>query len=194
MRFNKPTVAAALLAGVVLLTAVPSSADPMVWTGPSLTFTKADFADWMLPANQDRLTDRVWLTRGPTHPLFNIAAEPLYMGGSPSDTEWAFGPTQPGNPGPVSASNHANLVFDNFFLSLDRQVGHNAVAFGPGVLHLISDDIYLDIRFTSWTQEFGGGFSYIRSTPDQSPVPEPTTATLLLVGAGTGVAVRRRKR
>jgi PEP-CTERM motif len=194
MRLNRTTVAAAVLAGVALLTpAIPASADPIVWTGPSMTFTKADFADWMLSANQDRLTDNVWLTRGATLPLFNIAAEPFYEGGSPSDTEWAFGPTQPGNPGPISASNHANLVFDNFILSLERAVGRNVVAYGPGVLHLISDDIYLDIRFTSWTQESGGGFSYIRSTPDQSPVPEPATATLLLVGGAVAVAVRRRK-
>jgi hypothetical protein len=194
MRLNRTAVA--VLAGVALLTpAIPASADPIVWTGPSMTFTKPDFADWMLSANQDRLTDNVWLTRGDLFPLFNIAAEPSYIGGAPSDTEWAFGPTQPGNPGPISASNHANLVFDNFILSLERAVGRNVVAFGPGVLHLISDDIYLDIRFTSWTtgDEGGGGFSYIRSTPDQSPVPEPATATLLLVGAATGLAVRRRK-
>jgi PEP-CTERM motif len=194
MRLNRATVAVAALAGVALFTpAIPASADPIVWTGPSMAFTKPDFADWMLPANQDRLTDNVWLTRGATLPLFNIAAEPFYIGGSPSDTEWAFGPTQPGNPGPISASNYANLVFDSFILSLDRAIGRNAVAYGPGVVHLISDDIYLDIRFTSWTQELGGGFSYIRSTPDQAPVPEPATATLLLVGAATGLAVRRRK-
>ena len=194
MRLNRTAVA--VLAGVALLTpASLASADPIIWTGPSVTFTKPDFADWMLSTNQDRLTDNVWLTRGALFPLFNIAAEPFYMGGSPSDTEWAFGPTQPGNPGPISASNHANLVFDNFILSLERAVGRNVVAFGPGVLHLISDDIYLDIRFTSWTtgDQGGGGFSYIRSTPDQSPVPEPASATLLLVGAATGLAVRRRK-
>jgi hypothetical protein len=194
MRLNRTTVAGAVLAGVALLTpTMPASADPIVWTGPSITFTKPDFADWMLSANQDRLTDNVWLTRGAMLPLFNIAAEPFYVGGSPFDTEWAFGPTQPGNPGPISASNHANLVFDFFTGSLDQAIGRNAVAYGPGVLHLISDDIYLDIRFKSWTQESGGGFSYIRSTPDQSPVPEPATATLLLVGAATGLAVPRRK-
>jgi hypothetical protein len=194
MRLNRTTVAGAVLAGVALLTpAIPASADPIVWIGPSMTFAKPDFADWMLSANQDRLTDNVWLTRGATLPLFNIAAEPFYVGGSPSDTEWAFGPTQPGNPGPISASNHANLVFDFFTPSLDGAIGRNALAYGPGVLHLISDDIYLDIRFKSWTQESGGGFSYVRSTPDQSPVPEPATATLLLVGAATGVAFPRRK-
>jgi hypothetical protein len=185
MRFTRATASFAVLVGVALVTpSVPVFADPIVWNGPSITFTKPDFADWTLPVNQDRLTNNVWLTRGDIFPLFNIAVEPNYIGGSPSDTEWAFGPTQPGNPGPISASNHANLVFDFFILSLDRAIGRNAVPYGPGVLHLISDDIYLDIRFTSWTQEIGGGgFSYIRSTPTKTPVPEPSSATLLIVGA-----------
>jgi hypothetical protein len=129
--------------------------------------------------------------------LFNIAVEPSFVEGSPSDTEWAFGPTQPGNPGPITASNHANLVFESFVSSLGGRIGLNAVPFGPGVLHLISDDIYLDLAFTSWTQATsdreGGGFSYIRSTPDQPPVPEPASATLLILGAAVGAATRRRK-
>jgi len=37
------------------------------------------------------------------------------------------------------------------------------------VLHLISEDIYLDITFTSWGSHGTGGFSYIRSTPPNAP-------------------------
>jgi hypothetical protein len=33
------------------------------------------------------------------------------------------------------------------------------------VVHLITDDIYIDIKFTQWTQSGGGGFAYVRSTP-----------------------------
>ena len=198
MPFTRATGSAAVLVVIALLTpCVPASADPVVWNGPVIAFTKPDFSDWTLPVNQDRLTDNVWLTRADINPLFNIAVDPFYMEGSPSDTEWAFGPTQPGNPGPISASNHANLVFESFVLSLDTRIGHNAVSFSPGVLHLISDDIYLDIAFTSWTQAFtdvqGGGFSYIRSTPGEAPVPEPASATLLILGAAVGAAALRRK-
>ncbi len=169
MQFTRATVSAAVLAIALLTACVPASADTLVWNGPMIEFTKPDHADWTLPVNQDRLTDNVWLTRAEIMPLFNIAVERSYMAGSPADTEWAFGPTQADNPGPITASNYANLVFGSFVVSLDQQIGRNAVSYGPGVLHLISDDIYLDIRFTSWTransEELGGGFSYIRSTP-----------------------------
>lgn len=34
-----------------------------IWAGTDLTFTKAANADWTLEANQDRLTNNVWITR-----------------------------------------------------------------------------------------------------------------------------------
>ena len=178
----------ARLAALALLTsAVPASADPIVWNGPFITFTKPDFADPTLPINQDRLSNNVWLTRFNARPLVNIAVDEFPDDfTTPLDTEWAFGPTQPGSPGPITASNFPNLVFAPFAPALDRAVGNNVLRYGPGVLHLISDDIYLDITFTSWTsgeQGGGGGFSYIRSTPAQAPIPEPSTAALLVVGA-----------
>jgi hypothetical protein len=42
------------------------------------------------------------------------------------------------------------------------------------VLHLIAEDIYIDIRFTNWAQRSGGGFTYVRSTPP--PASPPTFA------------------
>jgi hypothetical protein len=40
------------------------------------------------------------------------------------------------------------------------------------VLHLISDNIYLSVEFTSWGMAGAGGFSYLRSTP-APPLPPP---------------------
>ena len=65
-------------------------------------------------------------------------------------------------------------------------VGVNAV------LHLISEDIYLDLRFTSWSAAGGGGFAYLRSTP--SVVPEPAAGLLLLGGLAAAAGVRVLKR
>jgi hypothetical protein len=198
MRFTRATTSIAVLVGVALVTlSVPAFADPIVWNGRSITFTKPDFVDWTLPANQDRLTNDVWLTRGDTRPLFNIVVEEFASPvTSPFDTEWAFGPTQPGNPGLITASNFANLEFAAFAPALDDVIGLNVVGYGPGVLHLISNDIYLDIRFASWTRGNGGGFSYTRSTPGEAPIPEPSPAALLMVGVVTwvGVVAARRTR
>ena len=46
------------------------------------------------------------------------------------------------------------------------------------VLHLITDDIYIDIKYLSWTQNGqGGGFSYQRSNPVCTVFPPAPTVT-----------------
>ncbi|MCC6126351.1 MAG: hypothetical protein IT426_15435 [Pirellulales bacterium] len=126
----------------------------VVWTGPNLTFTKADLADWTLPANQDRMTGNVWITRKNNQGIFNIQQEALFTHNvSPVGTEWAYG----------SAANWPSLTFadwETWAYPPLSMVGQDAV------VHLIADDIFLNIKFLSWTSlASGGGFSYVRSTP-----------------------------
>ncbi len=142
---------------VILVFLLVSSANAQtIWTGPPMTFTKADYADWTNAANQDHITDSVWLTRKGTQGLFNIAQEAGFGSSSPADTEWAYG----------SAVNWQSLTFqpwgDWHGWAPRSTLGQDAV------LHLITDDIYIDIKFLSWTSGTdggGGGFSYERSTP-----------------------------
>jgi hypothetical protein len=140
---------------------------PVIWTGPAITFTKnAENGDPTLEENQDHLTSNVILTRGFSQGMFNIAQEPSYdkpFDQAPTDTEWA---TVENNPdGTISATNFAALDFTTW-----------AAAYGgPGfdlsshitvddaVVHLITDDIYLNLKFTQFTS--GGFFEYQRSTP-----------------------------
>lgn len=127
-----------------------------IWNGPTTTFTKPNNADWTQAANQDRITSNVWLTRANTQGIFNINQEGSYdrIGNtSPVDTEWAFGTT----------ANLGSLTFQPWVVTIANSpptmVNQNMV------VHLISDDIYIDIKFTSWTAfAGGGGFSYERST------------------------------
>ncbi len=123
-----------------------------IWSGPDLTFTKLDDADPSLEENQDRLTDKVWLTRGNDGgQIYNIVTETIYnQENSPVGTEWAQGTTL----------DIENLQFSSFRSTIrPRQiVGRDLV------LHLIEDDIYIDIRFTSWSTNRGGGFEYVRSS------------------------------
>ncbi len=139
------------VAGVLLMAG--SAGAETVWTGPEITFTKPNGANWMLPENQDRITDNVWITRQNFFGIYNIAVEPGYSPLSPADTEWAYG----------DAEDYEDLAFASWV--------NWAGNFPPGtvgqdaVVHLISEDIYIDIRFTSWSCCGFGGFSYDRATP-----------------------------
>jgi hypothetical protein len=129
-----------------------------VWTGTKKTFTKADNADWTLETNQDRITATVWITRKDNEGLLNIFSESNYSKPvSPADTEWAFGTT----------ANYASLTYGAWReITRNSPNGdHENLPNQDMVLHLITEDIYIDLKFLSWTSnDNGGGFSYERST------------------------------
>jgi uncharacterized protein (TIGR02145 family) len=136
-----------------------------IWTGPMTTFTKSNDADWTLEANQDRITDNVWITRANNQSIFNISDNTDTSSGecsgfSPLDTEWAFG---------TIADGINTLTFGTFLGTSFADCGPPSVVNQDAVLHLITDDIYIDIKFVFWTSGGnGGGFSYMRSTPEGS--------------------------
>ncbi len=131
-----------------------------IWTGTTMTFTKAASTDWTLAVNQDRITANVWITRSyPGGGVFNIVSEGGYTPSlSPSGTEWAFGTT----------ANIGSLTFDSWEETHSSNV--STILNQDMVLHLITDDIYIDIKFISWAKGNGqgnggtGAFSYERST------------------------------
>lgn len=162
-----------------------------IWTGPPIVFTKPSGADPTLSANQDAIVPGVAITRGNTRGLYNAATEAFFLlGTSPADTEWAWGLNNPAVPdSEIRATNFAALQFDEWSTAHGQQP--LATLERPGVLHIISQDIYIDITMTAWTSlGSGGGFSYTRSTPPPSPVPllgaagQGTLALMLALGAG----------
>lgn len=138
----------------IAITEEGTTSDPTFWTGPTFTFVKADGADPADEANQDRLTDDVIITRGNQGQIFNIAVESsANKENSPVGTEWAFGSI---------ADDVTTLDFKRF-----RDNG-NPKSFKdkPMVMHLVNDNIYVDVTFITWSENNNGGFSYERSTPN----------------------------
>ena len=120
----------------------------------TISFNKSDGTNQNLEENQDRIRNNVWITRGNSGgQIFNIAINSTANKiESPVGTEWAIG----------TLDEIDNLSFDYFRNAISRPknvVGKNLV------LHLIVDDIYLTVKFISWSQGKRGGFSYERSTP-----------------------------
>jgi len=132
---------------------VDESTPKVIWSGDLITFTKAEGADPTDEANQDRITDNVWITRdNDGGQIFNIKTETADdKNASPKDTEWAVG----------TIENINDLTFQPFRDALGKpkeQVGTDLV------VHLITDDIYLSLKITSWDEGKKGGFAYERSS------------------------------
>ncbi|MEM6260946.1 MAG: hypothetical protein AAGI38_00455 [Bacteroidota bacterium] len=162
-----------LLLGSLILFHVQTGWTQTIWNGPPIIFEKADSTDWLLPENQDRITDSVWITRQFRKGIFNIRKEQEFdrlSRLSPLGTEWANGKISDGI---------ENLSFTTWD---GTKSGQSSMEVGVNkVLHLVAEDIYLDVKFLSWTAGgggsgtgFGGGFSYQRSTPLVSSREEKT--------------------
>ncbi len=158
-----------------------------IWSGPPLAFSKGAFADPTLMANQDRITDSVWITRGSTQGLYNAFNEPFQSTDSPAGTMWALGTTD----------DLGSLTFGTWLdvFSKSGPVGGPPNSVGQDfVLHLVDDDIFIDLRMDAWGEGMGGGggsFAYTRSTP--TPIPEPSTQVILAVVFLAALNVRRRR-
>ena len=124
-----------------------------IWNGATITFTKSDGSDPNVVANQDRLSSNVWITRGNDGgQIYNIVKESVAdKTNSPVGTKWAIG----------TLSQIETLSFTKFRTAVNKPkdvVGKNLV------MYLENDDIYLTVKFTSWSEGKNGGFAYERST------------------------------
>ena len=125
---------------------IPSVAQT-IWNSNTVTFNKVALED------ADPITQHVILTRGENKGIYNSASETVCTSISPMDTEWAEGTT----------ADWSNLVFESFSNGVGLgNNGFRAPENTPLVLHLITDDIYIDITFTSWGSN--GSFTYERAS------------------------------
>jgi hypothetical protein len=164
-----------------LLGLVPAAAaDPTVWTGPDISFSKVANADPTVAANQDHITDSVWITRGTIQGIFNAATGSADCASgsctythlqSPAGTQWATALTSPGQD--ITATNWAALTFESWEQAYGAREGLQFNIVGAdAVVRLVNnpsdnnDDIYLNLKFSDWAGGgSGGAFTYTRSTP-----------------------------
>jgi len=186
-RLRSPYRIAAGMAVVALVRS--AAAAPAIWTGPAISFSKPSGANHTLPANQDHLTANVALTRGNTQGIINIFQEASFTSTSPAGTQWATTLNNPGDS--IAATNWAALDFTTWTAAYTGNISANILNYNA-VVHLVSDDVYLDLRFTGFQGGgSGGAFAYTRSTP----VPEPAGIVLALLGSsGFGLCARRPRR
>lgn len=153
---------------IMALRVVPCFAT-QIWDADdgTLAFVKPAFADPTLPANQDAITQNVAITRGVTKGIYNAVSEAFYTNTlSPADTEWAFSGLNlnPAFSFGAGASSHGSLTFADWETS--HSVNPLQTVGLPAVVHLVTDDIYIDIQFDSWGRGpvSGAFFSYVRAS------------------------------
>lgn len=149
------------LAGIFFigLSAPTSAQSATVWDGPLVSVSNA--------TQPDKITDRVWLARGGFQGLYNAVTETGFNHSfSPEDTEWADGTT----------ATYASLTYTDW--NTWAKITHTGPPSTVGVnavLHLKTDDIYLNITFTAWGAHGAATYSYQRSTPPAANVPPTIT-------------------
>lgn len=116
---------------------------------PIITFTRPDGS----PSTVDVISPALTMARGNTKGIFNAVTETSYTHSfSPEDTEW---------------SELSETELDP--IGLTYYSWEEAVNYYPPdmlgkimYMHIISENTYYEMKFTSWTSGGGGGFSYTR--------------------------------
>ena len=145
----------------VMIATSPRTRASTVWDGPTTNFTHA------VNGGADQLTPGVAITRGGSGGLFNSVTERSATSGvSPKDTQWAKG----------TLADYQTLKYGPCQL---EQGNHPPNDVGTTyVVHLVSEDIYFQLKLTAWGGTGGSGqtsFSYTRTTP-AAVLPVPTVS------------------
>lgn len=150
------TICARLSLLLLAVSVSPSMPGATIWTGPNITWTKSGAT----PADTI-IEGKVVLTRGSRDVLYNKAAGETSAGSvSPKDTLWAFG----------TIDNATTLTYKTLESLRNGNLASRIVN-QPMVVHLVAEDIYFSIKFTTWGTHGVGTVAYVRSTPAAAVAP-----------------------
>ncbi len=155
----------ALAAALVLLAPVGFTRAATLWTGPNIGFYHA------FDGLADEMTTNVIITRGSSDGLYNSFLESGATPGlSPAGTLWAQG----------FLTNNLNVLTNMSYGPCPLEAGNHPPNYigTTFVVHLLTNDIYLELTLTNWGGEGGAPgqqtFGYIRSTPAVVSTPVVT--------------------
>ena len=126
-----------------------------------VSFSKADFADWTLPENQDSISATVTITRGDSQSIFNITQEESYSGSndSPMGTLWAKSATADAAPEDYVSFNSMHSSGGGGGNSGPQSLIGETVS-----MYIPAENLYFDIQITAYTGgQTGGGFAWTRT-------------------------------
>lgn len=199
-KYSACALALALAAG-----ALPAAATT-IWSGPAVSYVQADNAAnscAVVACTEAELQsdvivqDVVELRRNREANLYNGASETFARRNvSPADTQWVFSGLagEPTFDLGASFENLASVVAGGLymqqFVPASGSVPPSIVGV-DAIMRIMSEDIYIGFRFTSWQRGGGGGFAYTR-TSAPAPIPLPAGGILLLSGVALLTARTRR--
>jgi uncharacterized membrane protein len=117
----------------------------------TVMFEKANFANWELPENQDRVAEDLWITRANTEALFNAFDQTEYDYDGPTNSGWVFDQTLLADPGD----------YEGFIPSIGGGP-QQVIGKYMSMRHETSGMIY-NVMFSKYSGGGpGGGFAYTR--------------------------------
>ncbi|MEZ5047641.1 MAG: hypothetical protein R2831_11695 [Chitinophagaceae bacterium] len=150
-----------IILSAIAMLCITSVYSQTIWDSGSLTFVRTS------ASQQDCIVPSTCLARQNTGVIYN-AVDQTGGGGqgcnfTPSNTEWAYG----------EISDWNTLMYAPLYQTIS--CAPPSMVNNPMVLHLINEDIYLQVTFTYWAMMAGGGgdFTYTRTTG-----PSITNSTL----------------
>jgi hypothetical protein len=145
---------------------------PVIWNSGNYTFEKT------YPGHADEITSHTHITRLDFGFIFNAVYQSGPSGGGTgclpvSNIEWALG----------DVNDWASLTFVDYVPIPDCASAPNIVNL-PLVMHLIQENIYLQVTFSYWQQGGGGNFTYTRTTGPSILWSNGATTPSITVNAG----------
>ena len=151
-------------------------------TNTSFSFTKLNGAQWTLASNRDSITPSCVLTRQSSNGLYNYATQTDVSDTANTNIEYAMG-THENYTSPWYTT-FKDLKYHTSCSGMYCLSGHTIT------IHILDDDLYFELEFTSWSSGGmmgnGGGFSYTRTAVSCNEAPlvygctEPTASNFLM--------------